>query len=343
MKGMAEMLTKINLKVGEPVFYKKYWDSQNVIPKKSDSLFNYPKNNESTINSIISLHNLIHGYELKPENIIIGNGASQIISAAAYAVDLPELKVPPPYWRRIKELCKIGYYSSENVVAENTSQSENLVITSPNNPDGVVYSYDQILLASFVDCCYNWPQYVHMGLVHKIIPKISIYSLSKCLGLAGLRMGWAVVTDDLLANKMRQFIEVSTAGVNVKTQSIAYDYINHTVNKLQNDETDCFSWATSELDDRWDEVIEAFSGTDMQVINPRKGMFLWIQKPNEENLALLLDQKYGIISMSGEECGGTNDFVRINLGCDIKDLKEFVRRISNVKADKTGNRGVPTV
>jgi L-tryptophan--pyruvate aminotransferase len=318
----------INLKVGEPSFYQEYWANNSVSEiVSSDSIYDYPIVNNKLIQSIINLHESIHGFRLVPDNIVIGNGASQLISASMYAKKLIHLKVKVPYWPRIPELCIMGGYKQNLLISQD---SWNHFLISPNNPDGAVAPLEEILSASTVDSCYNWPQYVSFGIVNSVLPDISLYSLSKAMGLAGLRLGWAITKNPLLAEEMRHYVEYSTAGVSVDTQSKASNYISYAESKLVDGE-DVFSWASGELQYRWSKVMDAFDGTAIIPMNNGKGMFIWLHAPSLSDLPLHLEEYYGIISMSGSDCGVNNHYARLNLACHAKEFDKFIKRVENAK------------
>ncbi|XP_012834595.1 PREDICTED: tryptophan aminotransferase-related protein 2-like [Erythranthe guttata] len=92
------------------------------------------------------------------------------------------------------------------------------MVTTPNNPDGFIIEpvLNRAKGMPVHDLAYYWPQYtaINSSADHDIM----LFTVSKCTGHAGSRIGWAIVKDEAVARKMVKFIEVSTIGVSKEPQ-----------------------------------------------------------------------------------------------------------------------------
>lgn len=318
----------LNLKVGDPQYMKPFWDQQKIINVKFRSECFYPQNWDDLNRHIAKLHKNIHNIDINPDHIVYGNGASQLVSAAVSALTdkatSPQLtvKMSAPYWRRIPSLMAIGAKQPAVILSEDYGDIH--FVTSPNNPDGVVSG--DIDVADIVDACYNWPQYTALPLSTAMRP-INIYGIAKAVGLAGLRFGWAIVPDNHLRDRMREYIDLTTAGVSTLVQERVYCTMVYINNLILDKKQTPFQYAAEVLDTRWSRTIEAFNKTGIKISNPRQGMFLWLYSTDGIDLPKLLLDKYGIICMTGAECGIDNSFARISLGCTDDEFNDFIKRI----------------
>ncbi|KAI3839143.1 hypothetical protein MKX03_032773 [Papaver bracteatum] len=92
------------------------------------------------------------------------------------------------------------------------------VVNSPNNPDGltrkpVVNVTGCMLLHGLA---YYWPQYTPIA--SQLDQEIMLFTVSQSTGHAGTRIGWALVKDIDIAQKMTEFIELNTTGVSRDSQ-----------------------------------------------------------------------------------------------------------------------------
>jgi aspartate aminotransferase len=102
-----------------------------------------------------------NGLFFRPENIVVGCGAKQIIfeALAATLQDDDEVIIPAPYWVSYPEMVSVNggtpvivtcgekdrfKLSPEALESAITGRTRWLVLNSPNNPSGAVYSRDEI-------------------------------------------------------------------------------------------------------------------------------------------------------------------------------------------------------
>ncbi|KAL0364191.1 UNVERIFIED_CONTAM: Tryptophan aminotransferase-related protein 2 [Sesamum angustifolium] len=233
--------TIINLDHGDPTMYESYWKvvgqkyTSITIPgfqslsyfanKKNLCWFLEPKLEEE----IKRLHKIVGNAIVENRHIVVGTGSSQLILAALYALSDP-LNEPNP----ISVVSAAPYYSSYPETTDflqsglfkwsgdarcfNKEGPYIEMVTYPNNPDGVIREpvvnrADGKLIH---DLAYYWPQYT--AITSPADHDIILFTVSKCTGHAGSRIGWALVRNENIARKMVKFIEINTIGVSKEAQ-----------------------------------------------------------------------------------------------------------------------------
>lgn len=102
-----------------------------------------------------------NGLDYKPENIVVSNGAKHSLVNAFMAICDPgdEVIIPAPYWVSYPEMVKLadgvpvilntteenGFkFSIEDLKAAITPRTRAIVINSPSNPTGMIYTKDEL-------------------------------------------------------------------------------------------------------------------------------------------------------------------------------------------------------
>ena len=159
----AQGIDVINLSVGEPDFNTP--DHINLAAKKAiDDNFSF----YSPVPGYMDLRKAIcaklkneNGLEFTPEQIVVSTGAKQALCNAILAIINPgdEVIIPAPYWVSYVEMVKLA--EGKNVIVEAgieqdfkitpeqleaaiTPKTRMLVLCSPSNPTGSVYSHDEL-------------------------------------------------------------------------------------------------------------------------------------------------------------------------------------------------------
>jgi threonine-phosphate decarboxylase len=161
------------------------------------------------------------------ENLIIGNGSSELIRVLNKI--LTKITVPIPTFNEWTQLPaeKINLFplKEENgfnlnieglISAIEESKSEFLVINNPNNPTGNVMSKKEIekilktgvitiIDEAFVDFC---KEYSAEDLVPKYNNLIIVKSLTKSMGLGGLRLGYLLTTNEKIKKEVKKYLPI---------------------------------------------------------------------------------------------------------------------------------------
>lgn len=168
-----------------------------------------------------------------PENIIVSSGAKQSLFNVFYALLDPgdEVIVLAPYWVSYPEMIKMVrgvpvivtpddgsfYPRMTDIERAVSSSTKAIIINSPNNPSGVMYSAE--FMAAIVDFCEKKNIYVIMDdIYHKLIfgkrkwtpayhftdrdvestKIIVVNGIAKAYGMTGFRIGWCVANRKLV-------------------------------------------------------------------------------------------------------------------------------------------------
>lgn len=172
------------------------------------------------------------GMTLARENVLITNGGKQAVDhAMTTLLDLgDELLLPSPYWTTYPELCQLAggvpvvipteestdfKVTVELLDTLRTSRTKALLLVSPSNPTGSVYSAEE--LAAIGQWCLAhgiWVisdeiyEYLTYGVDHvsiaTVVPEIQnqlliISGVAKTFAMTGWRVGWLVGPVDVIA------------------------------------------------------------------------------------------------------------------------------------------------
>jgi aspartate aminotransferase len=221
----AQGIDVINLSVGEPDFYTP--DHIKEAAKQAvDNNFSF----YSPVPGYPALRNAIcaklkseNGLEYKPEQIVCSNGAKQSVCNVLLAIigKGDEVIIPAPYWVSYPEMVKLAdgtnvFVSASidqdfkitpaQLEAAITPKTKAIVLCSPSNPTGSVYSKDE--LKGLADVLAKYPNiiilsdeiYEHINYLghHESIAQfenvrervVIINGVSKGYAMTGWRLGW---------------------------------------------------------------------------------------------------------------------------------------------------------
>ncbi|CAK9196005.1 unnamed protein product [Sphagnum troendelagicum] len=192
---------------------------------------------EGLDDAIRDLHRLVGNAVVEDRHILVGTGSTQLFQAAAFALSKHQkidastaVVAEAPYYSCYPRA--IEYYESRILhwagdakkYVSSSKESYIEIVTSPNNPCGaprqaaVVDNGLGSNAAGFLvhDLAYYWPTFTPISAAadHDIM----LFTLSKCTGHGGSRIGWAIVKELAIAQKMAQFIELNTIGVSQDAQ-----------------------------------------------------------------------------------------------------------------------------
>ncbi|CAN1335058.1 Tryptophan aminotransferase-related protein 2 [Linum perenne] len=177
---------------------------------------------------ILRLHRVVGNAVTEGRHIVVGTGSTQLFLAVLYAL------CPQNVTNPVSVVSMAPYYSSYPTTIDSLRSSLFRwagdaskfqgdgpfveFVTSPNNPDG--FTRHPIVNRtggfSVYDLAYYWPQYT--SVTSPSDHDITLFTVSKSTGHAGIRIGWALVKDAEVARKMTKFIELSSLGVSKDSQ-----------------------------------------------------------------------------------------------------------------------------
>lgn len=173
------------------------------------------------------------GYEVNPNDIIVTNGGKQAVYEAFAAVVDPgdEVILPAPYWVTYPECIRLAggtpvevfagadqdyKVTVEQLEAARTPATSTLVLCSPSNPTGAVYTPKELIAIGqwalehgiwiisdeiYEHLLYDGAQTAH---IVQLVPELAdqtvvVNGVAKTYAMTGWRVGWLMGPSDIIA------------------------------------------------------------------------------------------------------------------------------------------------
>jgi len=292
-----------------------------------------------------------------PENVIASSGAKQAIMVAMQAILNPQDEVifMAPYYVSYPEMVKLcgaipvpvyaengTFYPTIKDVTQNiTSYTKLIIINSPNNPTGVVYSAK--FIKEVVELCEEKGIYLLMDdIYHRLIfdnvkvansydyvkkdlensKLIVINGVSKQYAMTGFRIGWAVA-NKVLIKVMSNIQGHQTSGPSIVLQKAAIGAMNGIQSYVES--------LRLTLENNRNVLVQYLKTIDgVKVVVPQGTFYSFVDfsayNKNSTQLSKLLLDKVRVLAVPGVEFGGEG-FLRISFCGSIKDITEGIERI----------------
>ncbi len=312
-----------------------------------------------------------NGLNYGTKNIIISTGAKQSLANVFMAILNPgdEVIIPVPYWVSYPELVKLSdgvpvfietkkendfkvtYDELKSVLSENTKA---IVINSPNNPTGTVYSKKDLeVIAKFAEendliiisdeiyekLIYGKEKHISIASLSEDAFKrtVVINGFSKAYAMTGWRIGYAACYDEELIKVMNNVQSHMTSNTNSIAQFAALEALNGDQETIKN--------MVKEFSLRRELMIELISGIeDLTFIEPKGAFYVMIDvskvlkkvniKGSMEFANLLLKEE-NVVVIPGIAFGEDN-FIRLSYATSkeeiikgLKRIKKFVNKFMN--------------
>jgi len=266
--------------------------------------------------------------------VIVTNGAKQALGATLYALKkLGKKKVGmrTPYWALLPPL--IHMHGMQ--MRDSFDDADANLLVMPNNPDGFIMSPEDVKIFT-EECAENKTPLVHDAAyyTHIYLPDsdypldpigdVQIFSISKMLGLSGLRLGYVVCHNKLYYQYIQEYMEAMTVGVSNLSQVFLYDLL---VLMNQNPE------ASEEFEDRSHQMIKKCKSLIKQVhpdilmsgaADKVPGMFGWFKLGPKADFA-----KAKVHVIDGSPFG-MSGMIRMNLALHPDTMEEVVNRLNSL-------------
>jgi len=260
----------INMSVGEPDFFTP--DHIKAAAKKAVednfSFYSPVPGYPALRNAIVAKLRNENGLDYKPEQIVCSNGAKQSICNVLLCIVGPgdEVIVPAPYWVSYVEMVKLA--EGTNVIvsagidqdfkitpaqleAAITPKTKAIILCSPSNPTGSVYS--RVELKGLADVLAKYPNiivlsdeiYEHINYVgkHSSIAEfdnirervVIINGVSKAYAMTGWRIGWIAAPQWIASacNKLQGQYTSGPCSVSQKAAEVAYTGTQEPVKEMR--------------------------------------------------------------------------------------------------------------
>lgn len=348
-----------NVEAGDPLFFLPYWRQK---PAASAVLIpgwyriGYELSQmliPGLEKEIRAIHELVGNAITEGRYIVVGAGEMQLMMAAYTTVSWAAQGLPvhtvnaPPYYdayeRQVK-MVKPGTVSWEKPPSATESDTDWVpleIVISPNNPDGSIRTgvSEHPATWTIYDHAYYWPHYT--PITRALDEDIMLFTLSKVTGHAGSRIGWAIIKDKAVYEKMLVSVRLNSVGVSHEAQLRAAQLLRSTMEGYSKVKSVGLRWLPTEyasqqllfhyghakLQSRWKRLGGLFqeSGRFLidQDIEPKYCNFLkelvrpgpafaWIRcKREEDKSCVSVFEEAGIFGRGGARCGMTDQHVRL--------------------------------
>jgi aspartate/methionine/tyrosine aminotransferase len=273
--------------IGNPLLFQNYWwDNQAAFTETTAAYrLGYEASNapisgridfggqmEVLEKAIRQTHRLVGNVrDVDSYHLIISPGSGDIIPAIMYALSNGsniEVTAQQPFYSGYpgavlaEQNDRMTFVEQPSAAVTNGNTPLIEFVTSPNNPDGTIRSPRFPGSTAIYDCAYWWP---HFTPVSPKSEDMMMFTLSKLTGHAGTRVGWALIKDEALAQRIKAYIP----SVSHDAQLRAATLLRYTV--AQNGGP--INFGLTEMTRRWDTFIELFCTDGAACQTPRNARF----------------------------------------------------------------------
>ncbi|HEV3002459.1 MAG TPA: aminotransferase class I/II-fold pyridoxal phosphate-dependent enzyme [Solirubrobacteraceae bacterium] len=259
---------------------------------------------------------LAHRHRVEPARVVVGNGAAQLLGAAAAAVlepgdelvtAWPSYPLYPVLARRARgRAVPVPGFDADRLLAAVNDRTRVVAVCNPNDPTGDLMSLDELdhLLAALpervvtfldealVDYADRMPDDGSIDLLERHERLLVFRTLSKAWGLAGLRCGYAIGPDG--AQALLEQLEPDL-GVDELAQAGALEALRSTGARV--------AAGIASVRTQRERVFEALRDTPVEA-QPSQANVLWMRVPGMDGaeLARRLELR-GVIVQPGGALG----------------------------------------
>ena len=357
----------LSFSAGEPDF-----DTPDIVKQAAIKAINDGRTKYTDIEGITATKQAIinklkkdHGLEYKLEGIVISNGAKHsLFNLCQVLIEKgDEVIIPAPYWVTYPEQVKFSdgvsvfietddksnfKITAEQLKAAITPKTKILLLNTPSNPTGSVYSREELLsigevlkgtdIIVFSDemyekILYNGKKFTAAAEVSEDMYKrtVTINGLSKAVAMTGWRFGYIATPDIALAKALVKLQGQVTSNINTMTQYAA-------IPALEGDADQDIEMMRAAFKERKNIVVKSFNEIKgLSTIDPDGAFYAFVNIKEVSNdsmkfCAELLEQK-GVALVPGLAFGAEG-YVRFSFATDLATIQEGIKRIKEFVENK---------
>ena len=365
----ASGIDVISLTLGEPDF-----DVPDDIKQAAFDAINENYSHYSPLPGFLELREAIsaklkrdNNLEYKPSQICVSNGAKQAIInvLAALLNDGDEVLLPAPYWVSYDEMVKMmggesvilptSYVTDFKITAEQleeaiTEKTKAILFSSPCNPSGGYYTYDELqslakVLAKYPhvtiisDEIYEYINYETKTTSIAQFPEVFeqtavINGMSKAFAMTGWRIGYSACPE-WLAKGCEKIQGQMTSGANTVAQRAS-------ITALKNDPSN-YKYMIDAFKERRDLVFDLIKEIPgFKVLLPKAAFYLFpdvshyigktldgTEIKNSDDFAMFLLENAHVGCVGGVSFGSP-ECIRFSYAASEAELREAMRRIKEL-------------
>ncbi|WP_316569814.1 pyridoxal phosphate-dependent aminotransferase [Neobacillus sp. YIM B06451] len=308
------------------------------------------------------------GINYAMNEIIVGNGAKHILYTLFQVLldEGDEVIIPSPYWVSYPEQVKLAGGVPVNVECKEDSQfkitarqlenaitnrTKAVIINSPGNPTGMVYSKDELNALGEICLKHNvlivsdeiYEKLVYGGVKHISIAQISpqlkeqtiiVNGVSKSHSMTGWRIGYAAGNKQII-EAMTNLASHSTSNPTTTAQYATIEAYRGTQDPVEE--------MRKAFESRLEKVFpNLVSIPGFSCLKPQGAFYLFpnvkeaveacgYKDADEFSEALLVEAKVAVVPGSGF---GSPDNIRLSYATSLENLEEAIRRIHEFVSEK---------
>ena len=297
-------------------------------------------------------------------DVIVSNGAKHSLFNLFQAVINPEDEViiPAPYWVTYPELVKYAFgvpviietedssgfkITPEQLKASITKKTKMIILTTPSNPTGSIYSRSElealgevlkgtdIIIASdemYEKLVYDAEFVATASISEDMFNRtVTINGLSKSVAMTGWRFGYLASGNKELIAVMNKLQSQSTSNINSITQKAAIPALNGEVDE----EIEMMRKAFAARAEEATRLMNEIDG--LSVSKPQGAFYLFVNIKDISNDSIQfckdLLQEVGVAVVPGIGFG-SGGYFRFSYATDITTIREGIRRIEKFVKQK---------
>ncbi|RKD28835.1 pyridoxal phosphate-dependent aminotransferase [Thermohalobacter berrensis] len=302
--------------------------------------------------------------EYTPENIVISNGAKHSLFNTFQAICNPgdEVIIPVPYWVSYPELIKMadatpvfvktseenGFkYTKESLLNRITKKTKAILLNSPSNPTGTVYTEDELKEIAeiavkndiFIVSDEIYEKLIYDGRHVSIATlgdeikdlTIVINGMSKCYAMTGWRIGYTASNKEI-AKTMTNIQSHATSNPNTIAQYASIEALRGDQSPLKD--------MVKAFRERRDYMVDKINSIDYLSCKKPKGAFYVMV-----NISEIIGKKFNGYKISGSmdfaqylldtvkvavipgTGFGNDNYIRLSYATSLDNIKEGLERI----------------
>jgi len=291
------------------------------------------------------------------DNVLVSGGAKQAIMVLLHAILDPKEEVifPAPYWVSYPEMVKLAggvpvvvtpedgtFYPTVREIAEAVgSYTKAIILNSPNNPSGAMYSHD--FITEMVEFCEKKSIYLIMDDIYnrlvfdgKSAPisydfmqspleqskLVIINGVSKTYAMTGFRIGWAIANREL-TEAMGNIQSQQTSGPSAPSQWAAVGALNGVQASVES--------LRLTLENHRNVMVDRLQAIPGVKVAKPDGTFYCFPDfsaymKDSQKLASFLLEKVRVVTVPGKEFG-FEGHLRLSFCGTIREIREGLERI----------------
>ena len=360
----------ITLSAGEPDFNIPDYIKEAAIDAINDNYHKY-----SPVDGYIDLKKAIckklkrdNNLEYEIDQIVVSTGAKQSIANVCMSLINPgdEVIIPTPYWVSYSAMVKLAEgipifvnpeansnykITAQQLEAAITKKTKMLMLNSPNNPSGSIFTEEEYLEFSKVllkypdiiivsDEIYEHINYGIKSVSFASLPgmydrTVTVNGISKAFAMTGWRIGY-LAAPKIIAKACNKMQGQITSGANCIAQRATIKALEESPDKIK--------YMVDEFKIRRDLIIDLVSKIDgFKIDQPPTGAFYifpdisklfgkefsGVKVNNANDLSMLILEKAFVASVPGDAFGYPN-CIRISYSTSREQIVEAIKRIKEL-------------